>query len=412
MSNLENVIEDILSKGDLINSRLTNKLTELANRNTNFNRELTTKLEIINDLIQQIANFRINNLAELAETKNNLQSVTDDLNKTKTQLQETQRELQRVNEELNTTKNAIASAEANRNELEEKVRQLEMTIEQIKTEHANKIQELGQEAKQERDDLQANFDNQLSAIQQEKINLENEIKNAEKKRDEAINNLNKFEQEQNNLIDKLATINTNLANHLKSIDDMNTSNPNVNDFEQLLQNIEAKLRSIMGGINEAVSNTTLGRPSNNTTQQVSFYNTFMGLNQEQKDAIYDILRTKDSGDKYVANIQRYIASQNPSVREKAEINGILLRFFNNDGTTLTEKQRGGKRKRKTMKKRTKKTRKLMKKYQKGGYTYSASKELDKESFIVSGSSVSNSNLTTRINPKSHNKKKSRKRSRK
>ena len=201
-------------------------------------------------------------------------------------------------------------------------------------------------------------------------------------------------------------------------------NPNLNNFNELLQNIEAKLRSIMDGINEAVSNTTLGRPSNRSanvsSKQVPFYDTFKALDQDQKDAIYNILIQKTSGPRRVTEMKDYLEKQSQSqarnVGTEQSINSFLEFYFNKDGTTLTEKQRGGKRKRKTMKKRTKKTRKLMKKYQKGGYTYSASKELDKASVIVSdasgSNSGSNSNFKTRITPKTHNKKKSRKRSRK
>ena len=53
-----------------------------------------------------------------------------------------------------------------------------------------------------------------------------------------------------------------------------------------------------------------------------------------------------------------------------------------------------------MKKRSKRTKKLMKNL-KGGYVYSSSKDLDKASSIISASSNSKSNSKSKSNKKAH-----------
>ena len=67
---------------------------------------------------------------------------------------------------------------------------------------------------------------------------------------------------------------------------------------------------------------------------------------------------------------------------------------------------GGKRGRRTMKKRNRKTRKFMKKNQKGGYVYSASKELDNASSIINISSIPKSSSTSKTKSKNHKSRRS------
>ena len=62
---------------------------------------------------------------------------------------------------------------------------------------------------------------------------------------------------------------------------------------------------------------------------------------------------------------------------------------------------------KTMKKRHRKSRKLVKRSYKGGYTYSSSRELDKSSSIISDSSGSNSKSKSKSKSKNKLRNKTR-----
>ena len=80
------------------------------------------------------------------------------------------------------------------------------------------------------------------------------------------------------------------------------------------------------------------------------------------------------------------------------INGIGADPTNiTGGKSRRHKRRGG---RKTMKKRNKRTKKLMKNL-KGGYVYSSSKDLDKASSIIRASSKPNSKSKSKSNKKAH-----------
>jgi hypothetical protein len=134
------------------------------------------------------------------------------------------------------------------------------------------------------------------------------------------------------------------------------------------------------------------------------------LSNDDKEKIYDKLDEIDIA--YAEMIRQQLNSGNPN---KKDINNILQRRYVNNLTSGENNiLRGGRRKRKTMKKRPQRTRKL-RKLQKGGYTYSSSKELDKASSVISNSSSSRSRSRTNSGSKSktiRNKKKSRRSSRK
>ena len=87
------LIQDILKNGESINDELGKKIELLATRNSNFNQQLTKRL---NDIIAVIDAFKSTNLQGLTETKNKLTSVTNELETTKANLQQTQNELERI----------------------------------------------------------------------------------------------------------------------------------------------------------------------------------------------------------------------------------------------------------------------------------------------------------------------------
>ena len=115
----------------------------------------------------------------------------------------------------------------------------------------------------------------------------------------------------------------------------------------------------------------------------------MRLPEEEKQKIYAALDGRDS-----AIIMQNISSQDPI--NNINIQNILSRKYNGDLL------RGGKRRRKTMKKRGRKSRKTYR----GGYVYSSSKELDKASSVISSSSNTTSSRGSLFNSKSKSRRSS------
>jgi len=331
------------------------------------------------------------------------------LENTRTQLEQTKLALEKVTTDLNASQTELTNANSIKNELEVQVRDLNKTIEMMDTEYINKIetikQDMNKNAAQEKSALQEEYNNQIAALVNEKNDLLKQIEQAKESEKVAMENLTKIQGDQDSLIQQLATINEILVQQLKSIDDINADQPNIDSYSDLLTSIEQGLNSVKGEINQAVSNVI--QPVANTSQtQTPFYDKFMSLSPDDKEKIYDKLDETDIG--YAEMIRQQLNSGNP--QDKQNINNILKRRYVDNLNGAENLLRGGRRKRRTMKKRPKKTRKL-RKSQKGGYTYSASKELDKASSVISNSSTSTSNSGFKTRT-IRSKKKSRRRSRK
>jgi len=255
---------------------------------------------------------------------------------------------------------------------------------QIELEYQNKIngirEEMAQKTTQEKKAMQEQFDQDMAALNNQKMALEKELQEAKNKETEAINNLNALQKEQEGLIVNLGTINEFLARQLQLISTINTEQPNNADYATLLETIQNGLTGVIGEINQAVATNTTPITS---VSQTPLYDKFIKLNEDQQQEIYGII-----GQSYANIIKRDMASSPP---DKLNIQNILKKYYSGDLL------RGGKRRRRTMKKKHRKTHKLIKKNQRGGYVYSTSKELDRASSIIGKSSrtKSTSNFKTR-----------------
>jgi DNA repair ATPase RecN len=401
---MDRTINDIITTGREMNQKMTKKIEDLNKGNDAFYNALSQRLT---DILNSIANFKDTNLKGLTDTKNQLATVTTELENTRTQLDQTKLALEKVTTDLNTSQTELANANAIKNELEGQVRDLNKDIERIDIDYKNQIdtitKEMNKNAAQEKSALQEEYNNQIAALVNEKNDLLKQIEQAKESEKAAMENLTKFQGDQDSLIQKLATINEILVQQLVSIDNIKTDQPNINLYSDLLTSIEQGLNSVKGEINQAVSNVI--QPVANTSQtQTPLYDKFMSLSPEDKEKIYDKLDDIDIA--YAEMIRQQLNSGNP---DKQNINNILKRRYVDELNGEDNLLRGGRRRRRTMKKRPKKTRKLRKR-QKGGYTYSASKELDKASSVISNSSssIANSGSKTRT----IRSKKSRRRSRK
>lgn len=383
-----NIIQDILNNGKAINNELGKKIELLNQKNSKFNGDLTKRL---NDIISSISSFKNTNLSGLTETKNKLASVTKELETTKMNLQQTQNELENVKTALSSTQNELQTANSKRNELEQQNRDITNKITQLQTEYDNKIygirDEMSKKSTEEKKQMTQEFNNKMEELNSEKINLQKAIEDAQQKQTEAVNNLAILQKEQDGLINNLSTINDFLTKQLELISNINTEQPNIDEYNGLLETIQNGLGGVINEINQAVLPSSQ-TPSSSTTP---LYDKFIKLSEQQKQQVLSQME-RQYANTILTNIQ------NPTPENKMNINNIISRHYN--GNLL----RGGKK----SKNKKQKTNKLNKKHktkkhlrrQKGGYTYSSSKELDKASSIVSTSSNTKS-------PKSNKKYKTR-----
>lgn len=391
------VIQDILKNGKAINDELGKKISLLNQNNGKFKDTFTQKLKSI---ISAIDSFKSTNLQGLTDTKEKLTSVTNELNVTKENLARTQSELEQIRTALSTTQSELQNVTSVKNGLEQKERELNDKISQLETEYQNKLngvrQEMSDKATQEKKNMQQDFDSQIAALNNEKADLQKGIQEAQQSQTEAVNKLSALQTEQNNLVNNLGEINSLLTRQLELISNINTDGANDAEYSELLDTIQSSLGGVISEINQAVS----GQNQNQSAYDVeSNYNNLMRLQDENKlNAFLDnntdgtvkraiqtnISNAKNGDPQSIDEIKRVLSANQIKVKPPSSIFG-------------------GKRRSKTMKKKNSKTRKLNRKLkQRGGYTYSSSRELDKASSIVSSSSGS------RTKSKSKNKNKSKK----
>lgn len=384
------IIQDILNNGKAINDNLGRKIQLLNTRNTSFNQELTKRL---NDIIGAIDAFKSSNLQGLTETKNKLTEVTNELQTTKQDLEQTQAELNRVKQDFANVQNELQTANARKNELEQQVRDLDQRIKQTELEYQNKIngvrQEMSDKATQEKKDMQTAFDNQIAALNNEKSQLQKDINDAKQAQNDAVNRLSTLQKEQDGLIQNLGTINQFLAQQLSLIDTINTEQPNMVDYSDLLDQIQRGLSGVITGINQAVStNTTMGSRDSNADKGPydveTNFNNLLNLHNESPSGQYSqyitkVNRTINNGTKITTDINKYINDAERGIPQAIQqLRNILA---TNKLPVDPYNPTGGRRKRRTMKKRYRRTRKQ----QKGGYTYDSSKDLDMKSSVISPS---------------------------
>jgi chromosome segregation ATPase len=385
------VIQDILKNGKAINDELGKKIALLNQNNGKFKDTFTQKLKSI---ISAIDSFKSTNLQGLTDTKEKLTSVTNELNVTKETLARTQSELEQIRTALSTTQSDLQNVTSVKNGLEQKERELTDRISQLETEYQNKLngvrQEMSDKATQEKKNMQQDFDSQLAALNNEKADLQKGIQEAQQSQTEAVNKLSALQTEQNNLVNNLGEINSLLTRQLALISSINTDGANDAEYSELLDTIQSSLGGVISEINQAVS----GQNQNQSVYDVeSNYKNLMSLQDENK--LNAFLDNNTDG-----TVKRAIQT-NISNAKNGDPQSIdeIKRVLSANQIKVRSSIFGGKRRTKTMKKKNTKTRKLK---QRGGYTYSSSRELDKASSIVSSSSGS------KTKSKGKNKNKSKK----
>ena len=354
-----------------LNQALSNLETTIGSINTKVEENKGSARAYKAKIIEKLKN--LNKTIDELKANNNLKSIPQ----LRQQLEESQTKLGDATKELEDTKTNLADATRDLQESQQKIQQLNSEIENLNVQ----VQEL-QNSNQQKTDEIASLNQTLAQLTEQKNSAER--------------NLAAKQQEIDQYIQRLATINTTLASQIGLIDtivgelgDLDSRNDEVS---QQFQAVSDNIMAIMNMVNNPSSNNNYppaaaAMSSNNNITNLRDlrsnpdkreYNTFIqSLNREGKQAIgqqiNDDINKFDSGDSTAISKIQNILTQN-------QINVPPLRT-------------SGGRRRKTMKKRHRKTYKKMR----GGYVYSVSKELDKESSVVSASSGSKTKTRTNLN---------------
>ena len=429
------VIQDILNNGKAINYELGKKIGLLAERNGRFKETFTKKLTDINTAIER---FKSTNLQGLTETKERLTNVTNELNATKDTLIRTQSELEQIRSALSTNQAQLQNISETKTGLEQKERGLNDRIRQLETEYQTNIngvkEQMSQQSNAEKAAMKREFDNQIALLNGEKAELQKGIQNAQQSQSEVVNRVSALQNEQSNLVNNLGEINSLLTKQLELISNINTEQPNDDEYSQLLEVIQINLGGVISEINQAVSGQGVSgqRVSGQGFSGQGFSGQgFSGQNRTGYDVetnfnnLMSLYKPEDKR-QYQASLKIIDG------RVSNEINRNIVNAYRGEQQAINEIKRvlsdnqtiikkpnffnrfmGGKRRRnarKTMKKRYRKSRKLVKSRklnQRGGYVYSSSRELDKSSSIVSAPSGSKSRTRTKNKLRNKTKTKTR-----
>ena len=392
---IESTIDEIVEKGTQVNERLDGKIKALEQHNTAFRTTLINKLQIISEAID---NFKQTNLQGLTETKNDLDEARRQLQESQAELARTQAELEDVRRQFTDINNRLTATNEEKTNLEAKITQLEKIIRDMKMECDNRInlvrKEMADKSTQERiemveeeERIKKKSDDQIAQLNKNIEELRRQSEDAQRGQENANNELRTLQENQERLLVKLGTVNQMLASQLEMIDkNIDLNNPNYGDYEGLLDTIQAGLGGVISGINSAVSSTT-GSSSSGPPSSGPPYDA-----EGNYQRLFSMRQNIAAGhiNDFFTNRQITQGEKNTLLMVKSPLNKTEIKnILNTKKLIIPDPDISGgkrKRKRKTMKKRPRKTRKHMKKYQKGGYTYSTSKNLDKESSVISNSS--------------------------
>jgi DNA repair exonuclease SbcCD ATPase subunit len=350
----------------------------LAGLGTTIN-TITDKVEAGKTRVREYKAQIIAKLREVVEQLNSLKSNNNlkALPQLRKQLQDSQAALQQKTDELDQTKGQL-------NEANQNLQQLQQNLDQINRQIEEKNQQIT--------DLTNSGNQKDKAIQE----LNAQVRELDKQKEEAEKNLVSAQQQIDSIIQKIGQLNTALVNQIQLIDTIanelgDLDNGDVAEqFRTVTDNIKAIVDMLnsagQGGAEEAAVQQQLYDVEQNFNKLVELhsqvdkgqYQRFVrGLDGQIQNQIAQVINLVDRNDPQAIAALKQILEQN-----KLNVPTMM-----NGGKSRRHKKRGG---RKTMKKKHRKTRKLAKKNYKGGYVYSASKDLDKASSVISASSSSKS----------------------
>lgn len=329
-----NPLNDALTQlGSTINS-ITGKVEENKKRVKDYKTQVIAKL---GQVVQQ-----------LTELKNS--SGLRSIPQLKQQLQQTQTELQTKTSELESTKTELANATRNLQDLQNKLQDLNRQIQDKNTQIeqlTNNKQQLNQQVEQ--------LNQQLQQLNKDKVAAEQ--------------NLAAAQQQIDSLVQRIGQINTTLGGQIQLIDsivnEMGSLDNNGDEVALQFQAVSDNIMAIMNMINNPSSASAQYDVESNYSNLMALH----GLTDKRQYSTF--VRGLDGA------LQNQI-NQNINNAERGDTNAIssIKTALQSSQAKVPRPTTSGGKKRKTMKKRV----------FKGGYTYSASKSLDKSSSIITSKS--------------------------
>ena len=381
-----NPLNQALTGLDTTIQSITGKVAASKTRVREYKVQIITKLR---EVVEQLNSLKNNN---------NLKALPQ----LRKQLQDSQVALQQKTEELDQTKGQLNEANQNLQELQQNMEQINRQLEE-KNQQIAELTNSGTENGNEIQELNA----QIVELDRQKKELERQVASVQ--------------EQSNSLIERFGIINVTLGQQITLIDtivgelgDLDNENDDVSiQFKAVGDNIMAIMNMInnpgQGGAEQATQqgNQQVNQQGNQQgNQQVEdLYQRFINSEQTKKDSFYRNLNgtPNQSSINVIQNNIKRAVERNDEQSIKA-IKDELQKIINSGnvpllgGKTRRHKRHG---KRKTMKKKHRKTRKPIKKKYKGGYVYSASRDLDKASSVISASSSSKSTSNKRNKTRRH-----------
>jgi chromosome segregation ATPase len=352
----------------------------LAGLGTTIN-TITDKVEAGKTRVREYKAQIIAKLREVVEQLNSLKANNNlkALPQLRKQLQDSQAALQQKTEELDQTKGQL-------NEANQNLQQLQQNVDQINRQIAEKEQQITE--------LTNSGKQKDKAIQE----LDAQVRELDKQKEEAEKNLVSAQQQIDSIIQKIGQLNTALVNQIQLIDTIANELGDLDngDVAEQFKAVTDNIKVIVDMLNSAgqgeggAEAAAVQQPIYDVEQNFNKLNELhlnkdigqyqryvQGLNGQIQNQIGRVINDVERNDPQAIATLKQILEQN-----KLNVPTIM-----NGGKSRRHKRRGG---RKTMKKKHRKTRKLAKKNYRGGYVYSASKDLDKASSVISASSSSKS----------------------
>jgi len=332
----------------------------------------------VTEQIRQGTAYKTAILGKLGEVANNLEDIIKNSNlqsipllqqqitQLKQQLNDKTSELQAVQENLKQSTQRITDLETNINDLTRQINDKDKQIQDLTNANAGKDTEI------------KNLNDQKQALEQQKKSAEDALAAAN--------------QQVTGLVQQIDTINRYLLQQVQLIDTISKelgtidSGDIAQQFNIISTNIDAIRKLINTGSGGAEAAQAEPLEPDFGADIEDLYNLFISSEQLIKDQFYRTLNQTGNSSSIAIiqnNIRRAIDTKDAKSITKIKSE---LKKLKDSGLKFNFNPRGGKRRHKTMKKRHRRTRKKMR----GGYIYSASKQLDKESSVISSSSSSKS----------------------
>ena len=347
---------------------LENALVQLDTTIDSINTKVDEQRAIVQNYKGKIIEKLRNIIEQLSKLKNN--GAFSAIPQLKRQLEEAQQKLDAKTIELDETKKKLEDNYIENNRLETALQGIRSQIE----EKEEQIKKLMSENAQQITQLQA-LQEEVNRLKEQEAATRTEL--AESKT--AIDNL----------VGRIGTINARLAKEIQKITSITSGLTDPDDVDAQIQTIGTNIQSIMNMIN----NPSLGGAEDTFRTRDTTYD--IATNLANFRQLYDnedkrnYLRFLDTLDGKVRNqVEQAVGS----IRDRGDESAIKEILTKNKIIVPKPPSfSGGKRKHKTIKRRVRKTCKKLR----GGYVYSASKELDNASSIVSASSGSKSNTLSK-----------------